>query len=140
MKQTITLLALGLSSTLAIAGPAADSAQAHIQSIAAGDVPAVMAQYQDGASLQWVGGPLDGNYTSKDQLTAVWSKFAKAQGMMTTKVQNLVEHSNPKGATISADVFFTGTKTVPVHYVLSYREGKLVSEIWQVSPALANPM
>ncbi len=140
MKHAIALFAFGLSSTLALAGPATDSAQAHINAIASGNVPSVLEQYQDGASLQWIGGPLDGTYSNKGDLTTVWGKFAKGQGMMTVKIENLMEYANPKGATVSADVFFTGSKTVPVHYVLSYRDGKLVSEIWQVAPSLAKAM
>jgi hypothetical protein len=132
----ITLI-LALSSGLAFAGSASDDAQARFDSIASGDVNAVITQYQDSATLQWLGGPLDGTYTGKEQLSTVWSKFTKAQGPMKVKVQNLVEHANPKGSTVTADVFFAGNKTVPVHYVLSYRDGKLVNEIWQVSPSLA---
>jgi len=122
---------------LAVAGPASDDAQSHFNAIAAGDINAVLGQYQSSATLQWLGGPLDGSYTGKENLTKVWSKFSKAQGPMKVEVKNLAEHSNPKGSTVTADVFFAGNKTVPVHYVLSYREGKLVSEVWQVSPSLA---
>jgi len=137
VKKTMITLLLSLSSGFAFAGTASDNAQARFDSIASGDVNSVVTQYQDSATLQWLGGPLDGTYTGKEQLSTVWSKFTKAQGPMKVKIQNLVEHTNPKGTTVTADVFFTGKKTVPVHYVLSYRDGKLVNEIWQVSPALA---
>ena len=137
MKKTMIILILALSSSAAFAGSAGDNAKARFDSIASGDVNAVLTQYQDSATLQWLGGPLDGTYSGKEQLSMVWSKFTKAQGPMKVKVQNLVEHANPKGSTVTADVFFAGNKTVPVHYVLSYRDGKLVNEIWQVSPSLA---
>jgi len=135
-----TTLALLAFSGLALAGPATDSAQNRFNSIATGDINSILTQYQDSATLHWLGGPLDGTYSGRDSLSTVWSKFSKAQGQMKVEVKNLVEHANPKGSTVTADVFFAGKKTVPVHYVLSYREGKLVNEIWQVSPSLAkNP-
>ena len=137
MKKSIATLVLALSSGLVCAGPATDSAQARFNAIASGDVNSVLTQYQDSATLQWLGGPLDGTYIGKEKLSMVWNKFSKAQGPMKVKIQNLVEHANPKGSTVTADVFFAGKKTVPVHYVLSYRDGKLVNEIWQVSPSLA---
>jgi len=138
VKKSITFLLVTLASGLAFADSASDSAQAHIKSIAAGDVNSVLSHYQDSATLQWLGGPLDGTYSGKDNLSTVWGKFSKAQGPMKVMIKSLVEHTNPKGSTVTADVFFAGNKTVPVHYVLSYREGKLVNEIWQVSPSLAN--
>ena len=137
MKKSITTLVLALSCGMAFAGTATDSAQARFNYIASGDINSVLTEYQDSATLQWLGGPLDGTYTGKEKLSMVWSKFSKAQGPMTVKIQNLVEHANPKGSTVTADVFFAGKNTVPVHYVLSYRGGKLVNEIWQVSPSLA---
>jgi len=137
MLKPMSAFALILCSGLAMAGPATDDAHSHFNSIATGDINAVLGQYQKTATLQWLGGPLDGSYTGNENLSKVWSKFSKAQGPMKVEVKNLAEHSNPKGSTITADVFFTGKKTVPVHYVLSYREGKLVNEIWQVSPSLA---
>jgi len=137
VKKSVTVLLLTLVSSFAFADSASESAQAHIKSIASGDVNSVLSHYQDSATLQWLGGPLDGTYTGKDNLSTVWGKFSKAQGPMKVMIRSLVEHTNPKGSTVTADVFFAGKKTVPVHYVLSYREGKLVNEIWQVSPSLA---
>jgi len=137
VKKSIATLILALSPALTFAGPATDSAQARINSIASGDVNSVLTQYQDNATLQWLGGPLDGTYSGRENLSMVWSKFSRAQGPMKVDIKNLVEHANPKGSTVTADVFFSGNKTVPVHYVLSYRDGKLVNEIWQVSPSLA---
>ncbi|MFG1351441.1 hypothetical protein [Xanthobacter autotrophicus] len=49
----------------------------------------------------------------------------------------LSEAANPKGATVTADVAFAGKSTVKVRYVLVYRDGKLIDEIWQVNPAAA---
>ena len=83
MNKLITTLVLTLGSGLAFAGSATDSAQQRFNSIASGDVNSVLTQYQDSATLQWLGGPLDGTYTGRDSLTMVWSKFSKAQGPMT---------------------------------------------------------
>lgn len=138
MKKLMTTLVLTLSSAMACAGSASDEAKQHINSIASGDVVSVLKSYQETATMQWLGGPLDGTYTGKEQLSTLWGKFTKAQGPMKINIANIVEHSNPKGSTVTADVFFNGNKNVPVHYVLSYRDGKLVNEIWQVSPALTN--
>ena len=51
-------------------------------------------------------------------------------------VSNVVENTNPKGATVTADVKFTGKKTIPVRYVLTYRGERVVTEIWQIDPKL----
>lgn len=123
---------------ICFAESASDIAKARVESIASGNVSSVLMQYQDSATLHWLGGPLDGTYSGKDQLTTVWTKFTKAQGPMKVKIANIAEYANPKGSTVTADVFFSGNNTVPVHYTLSYREGKLVNEVWQVSPSLAN--
>lgn len=138
MKILLTTLVFALSSASSLAGTATDEATQHINSIATGDTVSVLKHYQESATMQWLGGPLDGTYTGKEQLSSLWGKFTKAQGPMKIKIANIVEHSNPKGATVTADVFFNGNKNVPVHYVLSYRDGMLVSEIWQVSPSLAS--
>jgi hypothetical protein len=131
-----TILLLSFSGT-ALAGSASDQAQEHFQSIASGDTVKLLNHYQDNSTLVWLGGPLDGTYSGKEDLSKVWGKFTKALGPMTITVANIAEHSNPMGSTVTADVFFNGKKSVPVHYVLSYRDNKLVNEIWQVSPALA---
>lgn len=67
----------------------------------------------------------------------MWSKFFTAQGPQKASIAVLSEAANPKGATVIADVAFAGKSTVKVRYVLVYRDGKLVDEIWQVNPAAA---
>ena len=37
----------------------------------------------------------------------------------------------------TATVVFTGKGPVPVRYLLTYRGDRLVSEVWQIDPALA---
>lgn len=64
-------------SALASAAPA-DDANAHFKAIAAGNVDQVMLSYGDNATLQWVGGPLDGAHVGNDKIRETWGKFAKA--------------------------------------------------------------
>lgn len=123
-------------SAAAFAGPAED-ADAHFKAIAAGNAEQIMQAYADGATFQWVGGPLDGAYTGGEAIRQVWAKFAKANGPMEAKVAKLEESANPKGATVTANVEFKGKSTVKVRYVLVYRGGKLVAEVWQIDPKLA---
>ncbi len=115
----------------------ADMAKAHIEAIAAGNVDAITAAYGPSAVLEWVGGPLDGRYATPDALKETWTKFTKANGALKADIDHMQEAANPKGATVTADVVFKGKVTVPVRYVLTYRDGKLVDEIWQIDPKLA---
>lgn len=121
--------------TAAVAGPAGDLAKSRIDAIASGDLAAVTNAYGPGAILHWVGGPLDGSYAAPDAIKQVWSKFFAAQGAQKASVAAVSEATNPKGATVTADVAFAGKSTVKVRYVLVYRDGQLVDEIWQVNPA-----
>ena len=137
MKTLLTAAAIvAFTTTIAHAGPAADMAQARIASIAKGDTAAVAGAYDAGAVLHWVGGPLDGTYEGAE-IKAVWEKFAKAQPNLTANVIEVSEAMNPKGATVTANVVFSGKDKIPVRYVMLFREGKLTDEIWQVDPALA---
>ena len=119
-----------------LAGPK-DDANAHFQAVAGGNVEQAMAGYAGDAVFQWVGGPLDGAYHGSESIRSVWAKFAKANAPLTVKVDQLAESANPKGATVTANVTFTGKSTIKVRYVLTYRDGKLVNEIWQIDPNLA---
>lgn len=126
-----------VSISSAIAGSAADDAKLHFQAIGSGDVSVLMRGYADNAQLNWVGGPLDGSYSGATSIRTVWEKFGKAVGPLKVSVDKLEESSNPKGATVTANVQFDGKQPIKVHYVLTYREGKLVSETWQIDPKLA---
>ena len=128
---------LAFSASAALAGPAEDLARARVAAIAAGDLVAVTGVYAPGAQLHWIGGPLDGTYAGPEARTAVWSKFAAAQGPQQASIAAISEVANPKGATVTADVTFAGKAKVGVRYVLVYREGRLVDEVWQVNPAAA---
>lgn len=110
----------------------------HFRAIAGGQVENLVGQYADSATLEWVGGPLDGRYVGKAALGEVWGKFAKAQGDLQFKVSDLRESVNPKkGGTVTANVIFSGKSDIKVRYVLTYRDGKIVSEVWQIDPNLA---
>jgi hypothetical protein len=119
----------------ALAAPA-DDARTHFQAIGSGDLGVVMRAYADQAHLDWIGGPLDGRYTSSDAIRGVWTKFTQGQGPLKVSVGSLEESVNPKGATVSANVLFEGKMPIKVRYVLSFREGKIVSETWQIDPKL----
>lgn len=136
LRFASTLFLLSLSGTV-FAGPASDAAKLHFKTIAAGDVEKLMHGYSEDANLQWVGGPLDGVYTGSDKLRSVWSKFAQAQGKLDHAVNNVQENANTKGTTVTANVEFQGKNTIKVRYVLTYRDGKIVNEIWQIDPNLS---
>jgi hypothetical protein len=135
MKRFILMLSCAVGAN-AFAGPALDAAQAHFAAIGAGDRSAIMRDYNDNARLQWVGGPLDGAYDGATAIGAVWDKFGGALGTAKVSVGAIEESANPKGATVTAAVQFDGKAQVKVRYVLTYRDGKLVQETWQVDPKL----
>lgn len=120
----------------AMAAPA-DDAKTHFQAIGTGDLAIVMRGYADNAQFNWVGGPLDGTYSNADAIRGVWEKFTKSQGPLKVSVDKLEESINPKGATVSANVQFEGKAPIKVRYVLTFREGKIVSETWQIDPKLS---
>ena len=140
MFKTLSLSACAaailFAATGAIAAPT-DDAKAHFQAIGSGDLAIVMRAYADNAQFNWVGGPLDGTYTSSDAIRATWEKLMKSQGTMKVSVDKLEESANPKGSTISANVQFEGKAPIKVRYVLTFREGKIVSETWQIDPKLS---
>lgn len=126
---------LALSAGVAIAAPV-DDARTHFQAIAAGDVQIVMRGYADNARFEWIGGPLDGSYATNEAIRGVWTKFMGSQGPLKVSIDKIEESANPKGATVSANVQFDGKAPIKVRYVISYRDGKIVSETWQIDPKL----
>lgn len=137
MKQATFAVILAIASIgSAVASPMSDAAQIHFSAIGAGDTSVIMRGYVDNAQLTWVGGPLDGMYAGSDAIRATWEKFGKAVGPARVTVLALEESANPKGATIVAKVQFEGKAQVNVRYVLTYRDGKLVNETWQIDPKL----
>ena len=136
LSTTAVAAALMLASAGAFAAPS-DDARTHFQAVAAGDLPVLMRGYNDKAQFNWIGGPLDGTYTTPDTIRGVWSKFTGSQGPLKLTIGSLEESSNPKGTTVSANVMFEGKAPIKVRYVLTFREGKIVSETWQIDPKLA---
>ena len=132
----IAVATLTLATANGFAAPA-DDARTHFQAIGAGDLTVVMRDYADKAQFNWVGGPLDGAYASADAIRGVWEKFTKSVGPLKVTVDKLEESTNPKGSTVTANVQFEGKAPIKVRYVLTYREGKIVSETWQIDPKLA---
>ena len=133
---TVAATALTLAAGSAVAG-SSDDARTHFQAIASGDTQVLMRGYADQAQLNWVGGPLDGTYATTDAIRSTWEKFGKAVGPLKLTVGQIEESANPKGATVSANVMFEGKMPIKVRYLLTYREGKIISETWQIDPKLA---
>lgn len=135
-RNTLLATALAFSAAASFAGPA-DDARTHFNAIASGDLQVLMRGYADNAQFNWIGGPLDGTYTSAEAIRGVWSKFTGSQGPLTVRVDKLEESANPKGSTVSANVVLEGKAPIKVRYVLTYRDGRIVSETWQIDPKLA---
>ncbi len=127
--------ALTLFAGWACASPA-DDARTHFQAIAAGDLSVVMRGYAEGARLEWVGGPLNGSYSSLEAIRGTWSKFSTAQGPLKLHVDKLEEAGNPQGSTVSANLLFEGKSPIKVRHVLTFRDSRIVSETWQIDPKL----
>ncbi|GLR27067.1 MULTISPECIES: nuclear transport factor 2 family protein [Limnobacter] len=135
-KLLITALLSFTAASSALAGPASDAAKAHFSAVASHDTDGIMKGYAANAVLEWVGGPLDGRYSSNEAIRSTWEKFGKAVGPLELKIDKLEESANPKGSTVTANVMFVGKMPIKVRYVLTYREGALVDEIWQIDPKL----
>lgn len=130
------LAAITLVLATAVSAAPADDAQRHLGAIAGNDIEALMSGYAEAATMQWVGGALDGTYNGHEQLRALWTRFAKAQGTLELAVAKIEENANPKGATVSANARYRGNSQTKVRHVIVYRDGKIVSEIWQIDPSM----
>jgi ketosteroid isomerase-like protein len=140
MTQTLLAAATAAALLTLSAGPAraaaTDDARTHFMAIASGDLAVVMRAYADQAHFDWVGGPLDGRYATPDAIRGVWQKFTQSQGPLKLSIDRLEESANPKGATVTANVQFEGKAAIKVRYVLTFREGRIVGETWQIDPRL----
>ena len=141
-KAASLLLALALlpwCGGQAVAGPLDEAkAKAHLDAVAAGDLEALMRDYADDAYMEWVGGPLDGRYRGKAEIRAVWQKFiaANAGKPRPAHFGKLTAFANPRGATLEAKADYGGAVPVKVWHALTYRDGDLTTEVWQIAPAL----
>ena len=141
--RTVLLLAAALACgvpAFAHAGKLDEAkAKAHLEAIAAGKLDALMADYADDVYMDWIGGPLDGRYRGKAAVRAVWQKWIAANRgkPRTAKVSEIEAYANPAGASIEASAEYGGVTPVKVWHVLVYRDGALVTEIWQIAPVMA---
>lgn len=122
-------------SAVAVAA-ATNDAESHFRAIARSDVDGIMSANAEGARFEWVGGPLDGSNIGAHQIRQVWLKFANANAPLAASVAKIEQSDNPAGSTVTDDVEFKGQNTIKVRYVLAYRSGKIVSEVWQIDPKL----
>jgi len=123
----------------AVAGPLDEAkARAHLDAVAAGDLEALMRDYAEDAYMEWVGGPLDGRYRGKAEIRAVWQKFiaANAGKPRPAHFGKLTAFANPRGATLEAKADYGGAVPVKVWHALTYRDGDLTTEVWQIAPTL----
>ena len=82
MFKTLSLSACATAMMVAASGAMAapaDDAKTHFQAIGSGDLAVVMSGYGANPQFNWVGGPLDGTYTSADAILGVWEKFTIRQ-------------------------------------------------------------
>jgi hypothetical protein len=143
LKQSCAAMALSALAALpavpALAGPLDDAkARAHLDAVAAGNLDALMQDYAEDAYLEWVGGPLDGRYRGKAEIRAVWTKFiaANAGKPRPANFGKLVSFANPKGASVQQRGDYGGQVPVKVWHSLTWREGSLTTEVWQIAPSL----
>ncbi|MDO9467917.1 MAG: nuclear transport factor 2 family protein [Thiobacillus sp.] len=139
MKRCLFLLGCLTFASLAVAGPLDEKkAAAHLQAVAAGDVEALMRDYAEDVSIEWVGGPLDGRYRGRAAVREVWHKFAAQNDGQPRPARfgKIEQFAHPQGVTLTASAEYGGKTTVRVRHVLVYRDGELTSEVWQIAPAL----
>jgi ketosteroid isomerase-like protein len=130
-----TFLLLGIPPSYA--GDDTVRAEAYFQAITSGDTETIASFYADNAEFRWIGGPLAGFYKGKDDIKGVWKRFSAAAGKFTHEVLELNETPEGKGSTVNARVAFKGATDVPVKFILTYRDGKITSETWQVDKGAA---
>jgi ketosteroid isomerase-like protein len=141
-KAASLLLALALlpwCGGQAVAGPLDEAkARAHLDAVAAGDLESLKRDYAEDAYMEWVGGPLDGRYRGKAEIRAVWQKFiaANAGKPRPAHFGKLTAFANPRGATLEAKADYGGAVPVKVWHALTYRDGDLTTEVWQIAPTL----
>ncbi|GHE05370.1 hypothetical protein U879_02970 [Defluviimonas sp. 20V17] len=122
-----------MTSKLSKAAMHAPDAARHFRDVATGRVGAIMAQYSPHATLNWVGGTLNGTYRGTEAIKDVWQRFEHDMGKMTAHVSDVKVSGGKSGMTVTADVRFSGKMTVPARYVLVYRNHKIVDEVWQLA-------
>ncbi|MEH2266608.1 nuclear transport factor 2 family protein [Nostoc sp.] len=113
-------------------------AQSHWSAIAQGDLTKVISQYSESPTLQWIGGPLAGQYQGKDKIQAVWQKFIKAQAPLQTTITNVKSTTGQQGTEIvkALVTFNNGKNKIPVDYTLVYKSVsgnyQITEETWKI--------
>jgi ketosteroid isomerase-like protein len=128
--SAFVLLLLGISPVFA--GDDTVRAEAYFSSITGGDAETIASFYADDAEFRWIGGPLAGLYKGRDQIKGVWTRFSEAAGSFTHEVLELSETAKGPESVITARVAFKGATAVPVKFLITYKDGKITSETWQV--------
>lgn len=123
----------------AIAGPLDETkARAHLDAVAEGNLDVLMQDYTDDAYMEWVGGPLDGRYRGKDAIRSVWQRFIAINAGKQRPAQfgKVSAFANPKGTSLQSRAEYGGALPLKVLHVLTYRDGELTTEIWQIAPTM----
>ena len=142
MKHRILLLlaaTLSLLSLQTLAGPLDEALfRKHLAAIAGGQLDAVQATYATDARLDWVGGNLEGRYSGAEAIGKLWRTFHERRHPVQITVDSIESHANDKGATVIASVIYKSTDaTTKVRQIITLRDGRIHTEIWQIAPALA---
>jgi ketosteroid isomerase-like protein len=132
-RSLVLVTAFGLSALPAVAATKAPDAQMHFKAIAGANLDRIMSQYAPDATLHWIGGPLNGTYHGKREIKEAWGKFIHKMGKTHETASAIDVVGDPKGMTVTANVHFVGKPSVPVRYVLVYRDRKIVDEVWQIN-------
>ena len=116
-------------------------ARSHWQSIAQGDVTALMGDYSPDAIFHWQEGAFEGDHSGAEAIRAVWIKFARVRSPLTLAVRNVQEKAGSKGSrVVTAEVTFCNADwTYPLAYRLVFRGGKIVEETWQLAEPDTDP-
>ena len=135
------LLALLSGATASHAGPLDEAfLRRHLEAIAKGTLEPVAQAYAHDAVLDWVGGGLEGRYSGRESIRAVWARYLANQAPVRIHLEAIESHTNDKGATVIASVLYAGRQSsVKVRQAMSLRDGKINTEIWQIAPGLAIP-
>ncbi|MCL4333828.1 MAG: hypothetical protein M1290_05520 [Candidatus Thermoplasmatota archaeon] len=121
------------------------NAYAHWDGIAIENSSLVMSEYVTNSTLQWIGGPLSGNYSGESSISGVWSKFFALWSAVWfyTPSPPSVNISGSSG-TVNAEVQFllTSYKTpmqvqyLNISYMLNYEESagtwSISHEVWHI--------
>jgi hypothetical protein len=101
------------------------------------DIDVLMSGYAEGATMLWVGGPLDGTYSGQAQLRELWGKFAKAQGPLEVAIAQVQENGNPQGRDRGRQCALTADRARPRCARSSCSATARSSpEVWQIDPAM----